>query len=288
MLKVKSKVAPSKPSTPERSSLASLFDAADASNASNKLSEGQHEVRLNEIKLVEDKAKGTYASATFEAIDGDEEGKKASSRYTLIDAQGEPSAGLDILKRDLALLGYEDVKGSKLKKVLEEITEEQPMCIVNVKLNGQYANVYLQGVSEGGVPNTEDDGDKEDGKEAEAEVVLGSKVSFTHAKEGELEGEVIKITDDTAIVLVDKKKYKVAGEDLTLVADEAEEEPAEEEEEPEKESFDEIEVGSRVEWDDDDMGHVEGEVKKIKKGIATVEDDDGDNHQVSVDDLTIA
>jgi hypothetical protein len=280
----------------ERSSLADLFDAADINDASNKLSEGEHEVRLNEIKIIEDEKKGSIAITSFEAIDGDEEGKKAGARYKLTDADGNGAPGMSILKRDLALLGFENVKGKKLLKACEELTEAQPMCIVCVKQNGQYTNVYLQGLAEEAVANTDDDeGDGENEDDAnggEQEVEIGTKVSFIDPDDDDetLEGEVIKFKDDeTAIVLVGKKKYTVAGENLTiLVADEvASDDEGDDDGATDDDDEKVIEVGSTVTWTNAEDDEVTGEVVKIKGDQATVQDVDGDKTKVDLSELTL-
>lgn len=278
----------------ERSSLADLFDAADINDASNKLSEGEHEVRLNEIKIIEDEKKGSIAISSFEAIDGDEEGKKAGARYKLTDADGHSAPGMAILKRDLALLGFENVKGKKLIKACEELTEAQPMCIVRVKQNGQYTNVYLQGLAEEAAADTDDDEDGNEETTDEQEVEIGTKVSFTDPDDDEetLEGEVIKFKDEeTAIVLVGKKKYTVAGEDLTIIV--ADEEEADESDVDNDGADDEegeektIEVGSTVKWTNAEDDEVTGEVVKIKGDQATVQDVDGDKTKVDLSELTL-
>lgn len=280
---IKKPVKSSKPVTSKSSSLADLYDAADASETSNFLSEGQHEVRLNSFTL-EEKPTGAIATMTVEAIDGDEEGKKANSRYKLTDADGNVALGMNYFKRDLALLGYENVPGKKIKKTLEEITEAQPMVIVNVKVKDGYTNVFLQGVAEDAEPEDLDTEEEAEEETEEEDVEVGSQVEFTDPddEDEKLQGEVVSIKGETATVLVGKKKYKVEGGDLTIVVPEDDEAVSEEEE-----ATAEIEVGSRVKWTNKEDDEVEGKVIKIVDDVATIKDDDGDKHKVDVDALEL-
>lgn len=267
-----------------RKSLASHFDDADASQATNNLPEGEHVVRINSFSLVE-KAGVNGAQVEYECIDGDNEGKKGRGTYKLTDADGNRAPGLDFLKRDLALLGYDEIPGAKLKSTLERISEEQPMVVVRAKENGQYVNVYLQGLAEDTESEAEEEAEEEEEATDEAEVEIGTQVSFTDPDDEDetLTGEVVAIKDETATVLVGKKKYKVEGGDLTIVTDEEEAEEAEEEE---AEAV-EIEVGSRVQFTNDEDEIVEGKVVLIKGETATVKDDDGDKHKVELESLEL-
>lgn len=329
----KSAATKSAPAKAKPTSLAHLFDETDMSEASNMLPEGEHEVRLNSFEIKDKPGKGTAAFVEYEAIDGDYEGRKVRQMYMLTEPNGEKKQGMAYLKRDLALLGYEDVKGKDLESSLQTLTEEQPICIINVKNNGQYVNAYLQGLAENvatgddaeadaeAAPEIEigtkvqfdsdgdtvtgtvlrikadsirvkgDDGEiynttldeleiftEEDNTEeakAETEIAVGSQVTFDDDGD-EKSGEVIKIKGNVAIVKdEDGDKFEVDLDDLTLA------------EAAEKEAEAEIEVGSRVTWDDDGTD-MEGEVTAIKWTKATIKDDDDDKHKVELEDLTLA
>lgn len=279
----------SSPAAGKRLSLADLFDNTDASEASNTIAAGQHEVRLNSIVIKEDPKKGAGAFVEYESIDGEQEGRKVRQMYKLTDVAGNKSQGFAYLKRDLALLGYEDVIGKQLKKTLAEITEAQPMCIINVKENGQYTNAYLQGLSEGG--ELEEEGKPEEEEEEVEEITyeVGDEVKFTNDDGEEVEGTIKKITGDTASVKTEEGIVKV---DLTELspAGEAEEEEVEEEEEPaeeEEEEAVEIEKGSRVSFTNDDDEEIEGKVISIKGDKYIVKDDDGDKYTLEASDLTL-
>lgn len=279
MAKKPTKPEPKKqPKGEDRLTLADLWDNTDPSEASNILSVGEHEVRINEMILKKDPKKGTAVFCEYEAIEGDEEGKKIRQMYKLTDAAGEKAPGLAFLKRDLALLGYDDVPGAKMEKVLKEISEEQPMVIVRVAENGQYTNAYLQGAA-GNVGGKAGDDDEE--------VEVGDKVTWTDEDGDDHEGEVVKIKKDKATVKDDDdEEHKVELSELTK-ADE--EDPKTKKKKGKKaEAEVEIEVGSKVKWVDDDGDDQTGEVTKIKGDKAKVKDDDDDIVEVDLSDLEIA
>jgi len=171
MAKVNKAATKSTRSSKSVKSLATQFDETDASEASQMMPPGEHEVRLNEITLVVDPKKGASVKSTYEIIDGDLEGKKISSFSKLTDVAGNKAPGMAYLKRDLALLGYDDVPGKKLAKILAEISDEQPLVIINVKVNGQYTNAYLQGLAseESALEDDEDEEDEDEEDEDETE-----------------------------------------------------------------------------------------------------------------------
>lgn len=257
---------------PGKLTLADLWDGTDPQEASNQLPAGDHTVRLNALTLKPDEKKGTAVFAEYEAIEGENEGKKLRQMYKLTDADGNKAQGMAFLMRDLALIGYEDVKGKKLEKTLKEISEEQPMVVISAKENGQYINAYLQGPADGDIENSEEE-------EEEAEIEVGSQVTGVNAKGKEIEGEVTKIKGDTITVEdEDGKEHKCELDDLELVEEEEEEEDEDEDEEEE-----EIEVGSQV-----TDGDIEGEVVSIKKDKAVVKDAKGKKHTLELDTLELA
>jgi len=81
------------------------------------------------------------------------------------------------------------------------------------------------------------------------------------------------------------------GYGSTKLIDVMGEEEEEEEEEPEKgkeeEEEEEIEVGSTVTFEDEDGDEITGKVTKIKKEVATVEDEDEEEYEVDLEDLTL-
>lgn len=160
-------------------------------------------------------------------------------------------------------------------------------------------------------PADDDDDTAADSSESEstetAEIVEGSRVSFTDADDNTIEGEVMAIEDETATVKdEDGGEWEVEVSSLTLVEAEAAEETddaAEDDDEGTAEAEDgddsddgdaedgeetpEIVKGSRVSFDNDG-DTVLGVVKKLKGDDATVTDDEGGEWELDVSLLTLA
>lgn len=115
-----------------------------------------------------------------------------------------------------------------------------------------------------------------------SKIEVGSEVEWEDKNGDDQEGEVIKIKGDVAIIEDDNgNEHKVDLDDLELAT------PKKSESKPGKKET-KIEVGSEVEWKDKNGDDQEGEVVKIKGDVATVEDDNGDDHKVDLDDLELA
>jgi len=135
----------------ENSSKADAFDSATASGLG--FTPGDLEARVLEM-VYEKNAKGESVKITYEATTTDEDdpnyGKKSSQWYSVFDKDGNAGKGIGFLKQDLEKLGA-DEEGAKfvnLETTLEEITTAQPLVNVKAKQNGQWLNVYLQGLVE--------------------------------------------------------------------------------------------------------------------------------------------
>lgn len=263
-------------------SLADLWDDTDASEASNLLPAGEHEVRLNGIELKNDPKKGDAAFAEYEAVEGEYEGQKCRQMYKLRDSEGQKGPGLAYLMRDLELLGFKEVSGKDLKKVLKQIGEDQPIVTIVVKENGQYTNAYLQG----SVEDAEGDGDSE-GEEAEIEE--GSSVTWEEDGE-EKTGEVVKINSKKGTAKVtdeDGEEFTVDLDDLSLAdADEGDDDGDGDGDDDDGDGDAELEEGDEVTWEDDDGDEHSGTIVKIKGEKVTVEDEDGDKVKLDLGDLT--
>ncbi len=261
-----------------RTSLADLWDNTDPGEASNFIGEGDHELRLNKIEYKADKKKGSAAFIHYEALSGEEEGKTGRQMYKLTDSDGGKAPGMAYLMRDLALLGYEDVKGKDIEsgKAFKEVNEEQPMCLVTAKKNGQYMNYYLNGLVEDGASgkgkDTDGDGD------TETEFEEGDRVKFKDDDDDEIIGNIESINKKKETAKIngeDGKKYTMDFDDLEKV----------EEGDGGGDADDEIKVGDKVKGENEDGDDVEGEVTKIKDDVATVKDSDGDKHKCDLSDL---
>lgn len=110
---------------------------------------GKYVALIAEMTLQKPDEKGQSARVTYEiATDGEFRGQKVTQFYKLFEADESIGKGAAFLKRDLAVLGQSDVKFGDLEEVFEQIVADQIGCNVQVKQNGQFTNVYLNGVTE--------------------------------------------------------------------------------------------------------------------------------------------
>lgn len=93
-----------------------------------------------------------------------------------------------------------------------------------------------------------------------------------------------EIDKDSMIALIETIKENLS--ELKGIIEALDAEKPEESEKSGESKESKIVVGSLVKWDDDGDDQ-EGEVIKIKGDIATVEDDNGDEHKVDLEDLTL-
>lgn len=144
-------------STPVKRKNASFADAfSEAKATGGGFPPGKHEVFIIGFELLgeiaeEGEPQGKLsAQITYEG-DADEKegvaGKEMKSFYSLCGDDGEAKGGCGFIKKDLDVLGYEDVKLGDLEDVFEQIVAERPKVVITVKQNGQYTNAYLQGLA---------------------------------------------------------------------------------------------------------------------------------------------
>lgn len=125
---------------------ANLFDSTKAQGA---IDGGKYVAIIGEAVLQDKDEKGRSCRFQYEiATDGEFRGQKVTQFYKMFEANGEAGKGLAFLKKDLAVLGYSDIKFGDLEQVFEEIVDKNIGCNVTVKQNGQFTNVYLNGISE--------------------------------------------------------------------------------------------------------------------------------------------
>lgn len=125
-------------------------DLFDSQKAAGQVDPGKYEALITELVLQDKDEKGRSVRIKYEiASEGEMRGEQATQWYKIFDEQGQPARGAQFLKKDLAVLGYPDVKFKELEEVFEEIVEKQLGVLIQVKLNQGYTNVYLQGLSEG-------------------------------------------------------------------------------------------------------------------------------------------
>jgi hypothetical protein len=139
---------PEEKETSDRSmSEADLFDSTKAMGV---IEPGKYEALISELVLQDKDEKGRSVRIKYEiASEGEMRGEQATQWYKIFDEAGQPAKGAQFLKKDLAVLGYADVKFKELEEVFDEIVEKQLGVLIQVKLNQGYTNVYLQGLSEG-------------------------------------------------------------------------------------------------------------------------------------------
>lgn len=239
-------------------SLAELFNNTDAAEASSHPPEGEHVMRLSKAELTPPKkGKGILAYVYYEILDGEHEGKKGRQQYGLVNADGSKGQGFAYFKADLAKLEKDpEVKSEKdFKKIFEELSEEQPMCVVRVTSNGEFMNYRLQGLAEEG----------SGGGESSPEVEVGDEVEWVDDNGKTLKGEVLKIKEDSATIKDKKgKKHVVDLSDLSK-----------EEAEGDGEGEVEFEVGDEVSFPDP------SDADEKLTGIVTEIEEDGEH------DLTV-
>jgi hypothetical protein len=133
-------------------SLANAFDSTPAGAAFAAWPAGKYQVNLTGAELTpHDEKKGQSVQFTYTGHEDEDDavaGKEMKQWYKIANADGAAGPGIGFLKKDLAILGYEDVTFADLEDTLDRVQSEQPLLNVNVKQNGQYSNVYIEGLVE--------------------------------------------------------------------------------------------------------------------------------------------
>lgn len=123
------------------------FDSAEPESGFG-IPNGNYIVHL--VKCVVDKSKAPKETVQFhyEVAEGDQEGKTVVSFYNLYDAKGEQMRGIGFLKRDCEMLGQPAFRYAELEEAMQTLEAERLQCNISVKQNGQWTNVFLQGLAE--------------------------------------------------------------------------------------------------------------------------------------------
>ncbi len=133
-------------------SLASAFDSTPAGGGFASWPAGKYRVNLTGAEMLpHDDKKGQSVQFTYTGHEDEDDtvaGKEVKQWYKIANADGSAGPGIGFLKKDLAILGYEDVTFADLEDTLDRVQSEQPLLNVNVKQNGQYSNVYIEGLVE--------------------------------------------------------------------------------------------------------------------------------------------
>lgn len=84
----------------------------------------------------------------YEIKEGEAEGKTIKAWYNLFDKDGQPMKGMGFFKRDMEVLGQPSFKYAEIEEALQQLESERVEVNINVKQNGQWTNVYLQGLAQ--------------------------------------------------------------------------------------------------------------------------------------------
>lgn len=91
--------------------------------------------------------------AHFVGADEDDEEtfekKIGRQQYILWTDDGEPGQGIQYLKGDLDILGYEDVTLADLEEIFESVETDQDKVVIKNKEKGGYVNTFIQGLADG-------------------------------------------------------------------------------------------------------------------------------------------
>lgn len=127
----------------------SKADAFNKAKATGSVEAGKYEAVIDEFVLQKADEKGHSARIKFKiASEGDAQGQTTTQWYKLFNADKTPAQGLQFLKKDLAILGFDDVQFDDLEDAFEEITQNHPGVAITVKHNDGFVNTYLQGLCE--------------------------------------------------------------------------------------------------------------------------------------------
>lgn len=127
----------------------SKADAFSKTKAAAAIANGKYEGVIKEFINQKPDEKGHSARVTFLVCsEGDEQGNTVTQWYKMFDTDDQPCKGLEFLKRDLAILGYDDMEFDDLDEIFEEIVEKKIPVLFTVKHNEGFVNAYLGGLCE--------------------------------------------------------------------------------------------------------------------------------------------
>lgn len=131
-------------------SFAKLFNEAEPADVISGFPDGNWEALIIGGEVNEDEEKGTSVYLEFVGVNDEKiEGKTQRTYYQLADAEGAGLPGLNYFKRDLTMLGYDDVEiedVADLQPILDGIAGEEYWVSIQVKSKKGYSNIYLQGL----------------------------------------------------------------------------------------------------------------------------------------------
>lgn len=127
----------------------SQAEAFDNTKPQGSVDPGKYVAVIEEMVLQPADEKGRSARMKYGiATDGEFRGEQLAQFYKLFEADGSAGKGAAFLKKDLAVLGYSDIKFTDLEEAFEEIVKRDMGVVITVKLNGTFTNCYLNGLAE--------------------------------------------------------------------------------------------------------------------------------------------
>lgn len=125
--------------------------AFDDTKPQGAVDPGKYYGVIEEFVMQEPDDKGQSARVKYGiANDGEFRGQQVTQFYKVFESDGSTGKGAAFLKKDLAVLGYGDVKFLDLDEAFKEIVDKDMGVVITVKQNGQWTNVYLGGLAEDG------------------------------------------------------------------------------------------------------------------------------------------
>ncbi|NIP40486.1 MAG: hypothetical protein GTN39_03120 [Candidatus Aenigmarchaeota archaeon] len=187
--------------------------------------DGTYAFQLQKAELREAQSSGKlYIAREHLVIDGEYEGEVVRDMMSL-----ETDRGPYYIAKWIEKMGYEAPdKAKDIPDTLEAIQNDAPTYTGSIKHSGDFINVrvmeVLEGGDGGGKSSPEDTGEKETGVADKAEgdttIDVGTKVKFEDEDGNELIGEVTDNSDQSELhVEVDDDVYGVAAEDCEIVDD---------------------------------------------------------------------
>lgn len=201
------------------SALGAQWKKVEATTGSfSNIPDGDYIGDLKEIKLGQSKKGRWQAEFTWEVADGEQSGRTQKQFYGLSDNAGKPDAvGMGYFKGTCEVIGLDlsedaNVWQDDFNAFLSE--NSNALYDITVKANGNYANVYVNSVSEatkGVEEGTEEEATEEEATEEATEEEEVEEVTEEVVYEEAVEEEQEVVVPKKKIVVVTKPVAKVAA-----------------------------------------------------------------------------
>lgn len=136
----------------EEGSLADVFDRA---KPQCKVDDGKYDAIIRELVLQDMKDNKQLVRIKYHIIsEGEFQGQEIAQFYgilQIVNGKNQAGPGLGFLKRDMAILGFNEPTLGELKQIFDEITNNEELGVmITVKTNttnqGVFTNAYLNGI----------------------------------------------------------------------------------------------------------------------------------------------